>query len=617
MAIFYEKEKNDRKAVYEAAQKWKNECLLNDKSLIWDGEPIWTDTNITRFSSIFIDSPDESGDTFDDKFKKQLENESEGVYKFAIELMFIYYMFPYKGSISYRTKMKKLEMIASWKGIDFDRSLPVFDGLKQGLGATGTFYNTSKYFEVSFLFLVAENLKNQPFDKRRDTLSHAFEFKRVADDIRQKHVGKKVLMQNIILHSLFPEKFERIASWGNKSKITKAYSEFIKEDSVKDTDKQLLMIREKLQEDYPGQQIDFYETPGVAERWIETETKKNKLPKDDGGEGEKTDEPANNEVDNNIPAINFDVEPFQDGLVFENLEVLLDQVMTAIRNGKHIILTGPPGTGKSKLASKICEMYGVQSTMVTAASNWSTYETIGGYRPDRESNLYFDDGIFLECVKNNNTYQPENKWLIIDEINRADIDKAFGSLFSVLTGDEVTLPFESKSGEAIMMKPQGEVASVEPNDHTYVIPNDWRIIATMNTIDKASLYEMSYAFMRRFAFIPVGIPKNINSDLIERYLDVWNMDTYPNVDTLTAIWKLINNYRKIGPAIVEDIARHTQDNDDFTSAIILYVLPQFEGLSANRIKEFITRLVDETDAIIDKHLLDDFVNDFFDAGAFE
>lgn len=86
--------------------------------------------------------------------------------------------------------------------------------------------------------------------------------------------------------------------------------------------------------------------------------------------------------------------------------------------------------------------------MVTAASNWSTYETIGGYRPDREGNLYFDDGIFLECVKNKETNQPENKWLIIDEINRADIDKAFGSLFSVLTGDEVTLPFESESGES-------------------------------------------------------------------------------------------------------------------------------------------------------------------------
>lgn len=97
----------------------------------------------------------------------------------------------------------------------------------------------------------------------------------------------------------------------------------------------------------------------------------------------------------------------------------------------------------------------------------------------------------------------KNDWLIIDEINRADIDKAFGPLFSVLTGDEITLPYESKSGNQIVIKPQGKVTSVETNDFTYFIPKYWRIIATMNTIDKASLYEMS------FAFIPVGIPKTL------------------------------------------------------------------------------------------------------------
>jgi energy-coupling factor transporter ATP-binding protein EcfA2 len=613
MAIFYETEKNDRVAIYEAAEKWKNECLLNDKSLIWDGESIWTDANFNRFRSIFVDNPDESGDNFDSKFKKQLENESEGVYKFAIELMFIYYIFPYNGSISYKTKMKKLEMIASWKGIEFNPSFPIFDALKDGLGATGTFYNTSKYFEVSFLFLVAEKLKKLPLEKRKEILNNASELKKTAEDTR-KLVGKRVQIMHILLHLLLPVKFERIASWGHKYMIAKAYSELIMDNSITDTDEKLLMIREKLQTKYPNEDFDFYETPGIEDEWRASEKTIKKL-----SQNENVGIPVELEPDsvNNIPSVNFDVHPFQNGLIFENLDVLLDQVMTAIRNGKHIILTGPPGTGKSKLASKICEMYSVQSKMVTASSNWSTYETIGGYRPDSQGNLYFNEGIFLECVKEKETNQPKNNWLIIDEINRSDIDKAFGSLFSVLTGDEVTLPFQSKSGKTIVIKPQGKVTTNEPNDYTFIIPNDWRIIATMNTLDKASLYEMSYAFMRRFAFIPVGIPKNITSELIEQYLDVWDMNTYPNVDILESIWKLINNFRKIGPAIVKDIAKHTQDNDDFTSAIILYVLPQFEGLPVNKIKEFITRLVDDTDAIIDRNQLDDFMNDFFDAGAFE
>ncbi|MGP4039019.1 AAA family ATPase [Gracilibacillus sp. D59] len=607
MAIFYENHTDDRQKIYDVAEKWKDECLLDGKSIIWDGENIWTEQNMNRFRAIFIENPDASGDSFDSKLKKQLENESESVYKFAIELLYIYYMFPYRKSVSFKTKIEKLEMIASWKGVEFDRSWKVFGALKDGLGATGTFYNTSKYFEVSFLFLVVEKLKGFSLDIRKDILHNPKQLKRHADEIRQR-LGKRVQALHIFLHLLLPDYFESIASWGHKEKIVKAYSNYITDSSVEDTDEKLLMIREKLQEHYPDEQINFYRMPEIAKVWQEEKP---------------TPEPKirNKEMDEkkiNTSRVNFDsVENKLEGLVFENVELLLDQVMTAIQNGKHIILTGPPGTGKSKLASKICDMYRVESTMVTASSNWSTYETIGGYLPDKEGNLHFNEGIFLKCVKDTNTNKPTNKWLIIDEINRADIDKAFGSLFSVLTGDEVALPFESEDGSSIIIKPEGKEDGLETNGHTYVIPNDWRIIATMNTVDKASLYEMSYAFMRRFAFIPVTIPKNITSDLIQQYLNVWNMDTYPHVDTLTIIWKLINNYRNIGPAIVSDIAKHTQFNDDFTSAIILYVLPQFEGLPLYKMNEFITKIDEQTDIIMDKEYLHDFVSDFFEAGGLE
>src|SRR5699024_3978441 len=279
-----------------------------------------------------------------------------------------------------------------------------------------------------------------------------------------------------------------------------------------------------------------------------------------------------------------------------------------------IILTGPPGTGKSKLAKAICQAYGVESKMVTASTNWSTYDTIGGYRPNRDGQLQFDPGIFLDAVKDKETGEQKNEWLIIDEMNRADIDKAFGSLFSVLTGDTVQLPYEADNGKKVTLKMEGGQGT--QGEEEYRIPKDWRIIGTMNTIDKASLFEMSYAFMRRFAFIPVAIPRYINDTLIDSYLSMWGIHDYPFTSQLTAIWKLINAYRKIGPAIVRDIALYTNESEDFVSAIILYVLPQFEGLSDMKVNQFVEQLADLEDIIPDTSLLEDFVEDFFQQGDF-
>ncbi|MCF6460839.1 AAA family ATPase [Clostridium sp. Cult3] len=305
-------------------------------------------------------------------------------------------------------------------------------------------------------------------------------------------------------------------------------------------------------------------------------------------------------------------------LFFENKNILLNQISTALKSGKNIILVGPPGTGKSKLAKEICESYEIEYEMTTAMSDWSTYDTIGGYKPGKDGNLYFDEGIFLQLFKDKDDFSPINKWLIIDEINRADIDKAFGSLFSALTDDKITLHFKSQSDNNIVLKPEEDGDMIEPNDYEYIIPKDWRIIGTMNTFDKTSLYEMSYAFMRRFAFIPVGIPENIDEDIMQKYLTLWGIEdkSINDIDLkegLVEIWNIINKYRTVGPAIIEDIARYVSVQGDYTSALILYVLPQFEGIMPTDIISFTKELYASSikDFSNQRNMLDNFVKDFF------
>lgn len=303
-------------------------------------------------------------------------------------------------------------------------------------------------------------------------------------------------------------------------------------------------------------------------------------------------------------------QPFKvNRLYFENPDIIEDQIAKSLSTGKHLILIGPPGTGKSKLAKEICEHYvGTKYVLSTASSDWSTFDTIGGYLPDEKGNLSFNPGLFLKCLQDE-FENPSNCWLIIDEINRADIDKAFGALFSALTGDSVTLSY-SRLGNQIKIIGNSSSSDLLES-YKYFIHSDWRIIATMNTFDKASLYEMSYAFMRRFAFIPIDVPSKISDDLITKYLKKWELKLDQNVSKIAEFWEIINEYRKIGPAIVHDMYKYLQSGGEIDSCIIQYVLPQFEGIEEEQQVDFIKKISEQIEAIGKKRLIS-FAADFFD-----
>ena len=192
----------------------------------------------------------------------------------------------------------------------------------------------------------------------------------------------------------------------------------------------------------------------------------------------------------------------------------IEEIVIHLTSGRHILLAGPIGTGKTHLAELIPQLFWKKDgkkydTQIHTASNeWNVNDVIGGIMPHMKKNrptYKFQPGCVTETVckswenKISDNTEYRGTWLVIDEFNRAEIDKAFGQLFTSLESKKLYI-HDERNSSSVKLK----------------IPKDYRIIGTLNTSDKHYLFKLSDALKRRFAYVEIKMPSK-NEEELEIY----------------------------------------------------------------------------------------------------
>jgi len=166
--------------------------------------------------------------------------------------------------------------------------------------------------------------------------------------------------------------------------------------------------------------------------------------------------------------------------------VSADDVFRILKERRFVVLEGPPGTGKTRLAYQIAKRIGSATHVQFHAAR--TYEdfVVGLFPRPTAQGLSFDvrAGDLLVA---NAAAKAHPHVLVIDEINRADLARVLGEAIVLFEAGEATRSVRLPN------TPEGYEPELQLSPHLCVL-------GTRNTADR-TIARMDIAIRRRFAFM--------------------------------------------------------------------------------------------------------------------
>lgn len=352
-----------------------------------------------------------------------------------------------------------------------------------GFGSAGQFHKTNKYWEIAFNIELIKTLFEKEIEGadleelkkcieaiciflkyNQETEGYSIDVK-----FREQFHTRALTMYNILTYCAFPDRYERIASNGHKAQIYHSFKSLIKDEQIDtaNTDECILLIREELYK-WRNPNFDFYEAD-LKKIW--------------------------NYSTSDIP--------------YDELQAILYK--------KAIVLYGPPGTSKTHSANTIATALIKEAYLKNGGSLdifFSDSKTIVKERIHKlqlHANYTYEDFVAGMQLVENETKPQRGKLfqycdlaredkenlphvLILDEINRVDLSRVFGEVFSAMENRNIDI-------------------TTAVGDFKLNIPDNLYIIGTMNEID-FSLEQIDFALRRRFLWFLYGYNPDTLRDII-------------------------------------------------------------------------------------------------------
>ena len=241
--------------------------LIDGRSTISPGEHVWTVAAAAELIAVYVDSPDTSTDTFDNKLRKQVSTTSREARLLFADLILLNLL-----PLGDYGAVRKRELIGlPIEELDPPVAIPaeVDTALQHGMFKGGIGFKSGRFARLRWLITFAHYACGQPEDVRRAALSDPLSFR---DFVQNAPGGTEAAQRQSLLYLAFPWFYLPTIIASHRLAIRDAFAtESLPDGPTDDVDVDLHRVYASLTQ-RAGGPVDFYRDPRYEERWNPTIT---------------------------------------------------------------------------------------------------------------------------------------------------------------------------------------------------------------------------------------------------------------------------------------------------------------------------------------------------------